>query len=479
MAGEADASAGPGLPDDSMSRPPAGAQPYRWMSPAIGDEMIRYCVLLAVIALASAACGGEAAPTTDVTSASTTTVQAPGTTVPAPSTTAPPPTTTTKPPTTTTGPTTTTTAGLPAYAWSISEYLALLSSRGGDLVLATATEGAGLEWQFEVWDSLASDLRSIDPPREAAQLHAEWIGLAAAMADAFRPPVDLDEVLEEVGILAERAAAVDEMQSEVILSVLAGRPEDPLAEYLSEVSGTRDEAAVFTDAVFGALGRLADDPRGALAQIVGGVGSLDAIADRLRLIEPPPAAGDLHDRQVDALGEVVRLFTQLGGDLEAGREPDATLQEDLEQLSAVVTELNAEWAYFTAAALGGWVAADGTSAVLDGLAERCEEGWIGGCDLLWWLSPAGSDYEIVGGTCGGRDPGNLAPESAVWCVDLHPEDVDVDDLIAVCRDGDFAACDVLFLVTEEDSSQEEVALSCGDRHRRALLPCVYLHGRGE
>ena len=48
-------------------------------------------------------------------------------------------------------------------------------------------------------------------------------------------------------------------------------------------------------------------------------------------------------------------------------------------------------------------------AILDGLAEECAAGAGVSCDVLFELSPAGSDYEFYGMTCGGRFEPDLAP----------------------------------------------------------------------
>jgi len=54
---------------------------------------------------------------------------------------------------------------------------------------------------------------------------------------------------------------------------------------------------------------------------------------------------------------------------------------------------------------------------LDGLWEACGSGtggWARACDLLFSVSPVGSDYEAFGDTCGDRN------EPSGWCEDLHP-----------------------------------------------------------
>ncbi len=42
------------------------------------------------------------------------------------------------------------------------------------------------------------------------------------------------------------------------------------------------------------------------------------------------------------------------------------------------------------------------ASILDILTEECAKGIGVGCDVLYEVSPLGSDYESYGATCGGR-----------------------------------------------------------------------------
>lgn len=50
---------------------------------------------------------------------------------------------------------------------------------------------------------------------------------------------------------------------------------------------------------------------------------------------------------------------------------------------------------------------------LDALAEECFDGDVAACDQLFFESPAGSDYEAYGDSCGGRN------EPAGLCVNIY------------------------------------------------------------
>lgn len=56
---------------------------------------------------------------------------------------------------------------------------------------------------------------------------------------------------------------------------------------------------------------------------------------------------------------------------------------------------------------------DDCMEVLNMLTEGCESGDMEACDLLYEVTPAGSDYEEYGGTCGYRDDGENAGDCEV------------------------------------------------------------------
>lgn len=57
---------------------------------------------------------------------------------------------------------------------------------------------------------------------------------------------------------------------------------------------------------------------------------------------------------------------------------------------------------------------DACLLLLDLLTVECDTGYGLSCDVLYLVSPAGSDYEAFGNTCGGRFP---EPYPG-WCADL-------------------------------------------------------------
>lgn len=72
---------------------------------------------------------------------------------------------------------------------------------------------------------------------------------------------------------------------------------------------------------------------------------------------------------------------------------------------------------FCVEVLGGGASKFGDDQELDRLAAGCiadEDGWADSCDLLYAISPAASEYETIGETCGGRTDGTE------WCTTVHP-----------------------------------------------------------
>jgi hypothetical protein len=104
-------------------------------------------------------------------------------------------------------------------------------------------------------------------------------------------------------------------------------------------------------------------------------------------------------------------------------------------------------------------ALDGTE--LDVLQASCAEGDWEACDWLFIQAPAGSDYEGFGGTCGGLTDGSR------WCTDefgsssAYGTDPYLDGLMDACALGDWAACDALFMESPVGSEYEEFGNTCG------------------
>jgi hypothetical protein len=106
----------------------------------------------------------------------------------------------------------------------------------------------------------------------------------------------------------------------------------------------------------------------------------------------------------------------------------------------------------------------GDDPYLDGLWDDCAMGDMTACDALYQESPAGSEYEQFGDTCGGTTAGGT------WCVENDPGtagsvcgDPALDDLYDACAAGDMQACDDLYRQSPVGSEYESFGDTCGNR----------------
>ena len=135
----------------------------------------------------------------------------------------------------------------------------------------------------------------------------------------------------------------------------------------------------------------------------------------------------------------------------------------------------------------------GSNAELDAMYDACEAGDLQSCDDLFFASPADSEYERFGETCGDR------PEldSAMLCADQagadggtdtgtdgaagepngYGDDPELDALWDACEAGDGGACDDLYWESPYGSEYEEFGETCGNR-AGASLPCAGEDGTG-
>jgi hypothetical protein len=92
---------------------------------------------------------------------------------------------------------------------------------------------------------------------------------------------------------------------------------------------------------------------------------------------------------------------------------------------------------------------------LEVLWEACEFGDMGACAELYQVSPPESVYEEFGRTCGGRTDG------AVACVFTYGDSPYLDGLWNACDAGEMEACDLLYLDSPAGSEYEAFGWTCG------------------
>ncbi len=118
----------------------------------------------------------------------------------------------------------------------------------------------------------------------------------------------------------------------------------------------------------------------------------------------------------------------------------------------------------------------GDNAELDGLWRSCEAGDYEACDLLFIVSPVGSDYEAFGGGCGDREA-----EVSLPCIVVLGVGPDLVGWEQRCGEGDFGACDLLFSLSAVGSDEERFGATCGNRNEASdvlPLPCTMRYGLG-
>jgi hypothetical protein len=112
---------------------------------------------------------------------------------------------------------------------------------------------------------------------------------------------------------------------------------------------------------------------------------------------------------------------------------------------------------------------DDPDAIFALLRDGCAAGDYAQCDVLFLITPLGSDLEAFGDSCGERN------DPAGWCVDIYGVSVDLGVARSGCEAGDMLACDMLYAYTPLGSLDEEYGYTCGGRNRDAL-GCVLEYG---
>lgn len=106
----------------------------------------------------------------------------------------------------------------------------------------------------------------------------------------------------------------------------------------------------------------------------------------------------------------------------------------------------------------GTRAAPGTDPFLDESWEKCAAGDMNACDKLYFDSPADSEYELFGSTCG-----DTQDEKNGNCYDpqTYGDDPELDAYWDDCAAGDLEACDDLYMHAPVETEYHEFASTCG------------------
>lgn len=120
---------------------------------------------------------------------------------------------------------------------------------------------------------------------------------------------------------------------------------------------------------------------------------------------------------------------------------------------------------------------DSTDEVLDSLMEDCVTGIDEACDFLYLVSDADTVYEDVGNTCGERGDGTeyCTPGLELNEGRADPDSTAVKKLVADCESGaSMHSCDLLYMVSEYDSVEEEIGDTCGGRIPEGADPACFV-----
>jgi TIR domain len=156
------------------------------------------------------------------------------------------------------------------------------------------------------------------------------------------------------------------------------------------------------------------------------------------------------------VGGGVGAALALSGGEESGSDPTTTTSTSSSVVTTLVTDVPG-----TSATTAEPVAEPftyGDDPVLDTLTDSCTAGDLPACDDLWLGSPAGSDYELYGDTCGARAAVlSFSGECSGGFVEDYTSAVDA------CAAGDMSACDFLYVDSLALSVYEAFGASCGGR----------------
>lgn len=115
----------------------------------------------------------------------------------------------------------------------------------------------------------------------------------------------------------------------------------------------------------------------------------------------------------------------------------------------------------------------GDDPATDELFAACEDGDGPACDLLYLTTPEGSEYHDLGLTCAGRGTGDEYCTPGVRIDadgEFDESSPAVAPLRDDCGSGDMVACDLLYQLTPIGSDLERFSGTCGERLPTPAIP---------
>lgn len=132
---------------------------------------------------------------------------------------------------------------------------------------------------------------------------------------------------------------------------------------------------------------------------------------------------------------------------------------------------------------------------VEALVASCEDGDMADCDQLYWITPIGSDAEMVAMTCGGTlpresggtcvartdgtptastTPTTTTPVGGAGTEGSYGSDPVLDTLWDLCELGEPDACEDLYWESPIGSEYEHFAMTCGERREASSASCEEL-----
>lgn len=105
----------------------------------------------------------------------------------------------------------------------------------------------------------------------------------------------------------------------------------------------------------------------------------------------------------------------------------------------------------------------GDDPELDALWDECADGDMVACDDLYFSSDFGTEYEEFGNTCGESESAMYGLCEYSGPTETGSAALELDELADACEDGDWEACDELWWQSPIDSDYEELGGTCGGR----------------
>lgn len=122
----------------------------------------------------------------------------------------------------------------------------------------------------------------------------------------------------------------------------------------------------------------------------------------------------------------------------------------------------------------------GLASRIQALQGDCEDGMTWACDVLFAISPLGSDPEIVAMNCAGTGDSTdgfctegLQPDAQgpTGEITLSQNSPAIQQIQRACVEGEMTACDLLYFRSREGTRTEQLGNSCGDRVEIGLPDC--------